>query len=154
MITVLVAFLIFYYITRGQSVERYMDTCYTYAMRDLDPTRSTKKIPGGTGNYDNTCNDMIQSIQEDYPEKNVYPSSHCPSDYYKVAPFIDPSQDHYEFHFYRQEQNGSWTHKMGAEGYPTNVDANGHVITNPSIADRDYGNLNYTMECPTLCVKK
>lgn len=153
MITVLIVFIIFWILTSRSEVERYMDTCYTYAMRDLDPFRMNRKIPGGKGNHDNTCNEIIQSIQEDYPEKNVYPGSQCPHGYYKVAPYIDPSQDYYEFHFYRQEPNGEWTHKMGVEGSPTNLDAQGRTITNPSLADRDYGNLNYSLECPTLCVK-
>ena len=154
MIVCLVAFIIFYHLTGGGGsvIERYMDSCYTYAMKDLDPTRSVKKIPWGV-KEGSTCNNLIEGVQKDYPDKHVYSSSTCPPDYYKIAPYIDPSQDYFEFHFYRKDEDG-WSHKMGSEGVPTRLDAGGNVITNPSIADRDYGNLNYTIECPTLCVKK
>lgn len=153
MITVLIVFIIFWLLTTSSEVERYMDTCYTYAMRDLDPLRDTRKIPGGPGQGSSTCNQMIKDIQQDYPEKGVYPAQDCPPGYYKIAPYIDPSQDYFEFHFYREDSDGNWTHKMGIEGSPTHLDAGGQPITNPSLADRDYGNLNYTLECPTLCVK-
>jgi hypothetical protein len=49
-----------------------------------------------------------------------------------VALVIWPDVD---FHWYRQDQNGCWSHKPG-RGYATNLDNSGNVIPDPQNCDR------------------
>ena len=63
------------------------------------------------------------------------------------------------YHFYRQDDNGLWSHKDG--NLPaTNVDAIGNIISDPKYADRNYGpdkrynykSLNYSDFCSYYCI--
>lgn len=135
-----------------QPIEKYKDTCYTYAMKDLDPHRMSKKIPGNKSQYNRTCDELISNIKEDYPHRDVHILNRgmCPQGYYQVAPFIDPDYPTYEFHFYRKDPDG-WTHKLGLNE-PNNIDASDNIITDPDMADRNYGDINYTRGCSDICV--
>lgn len=57
----------------------------------------------------------------------------------KIAMVIWPGTD---YHWYRQDSNGLWTHKPGSTA-ATNLDNSGNIITNPETADRG----NYTIFC-------
>ncbi|MCQ2797704.1 MAG: hypothetical protein MJ241_04560 [Bacilli bacterium] len=61
---------------------------------------------------------------------------------YKVAFVYKNNMDDYEwggFHWYRQNPDGTWSHKNGALNC-TNLDDSGELITDPQIADRgEYG---------------
>jgi hypothetical protein len=59
---------------------------------------------------------------------------------------IAPGQD---FHFYRQDANGMWSHKVSSDP-AQNVDASGNPISNPETADRGI----YTDFCGYFCVYK
>ena len=56
-----------------------------------------------------------------------------------------------DYHFYRQDKKGLWSHKAGRTE-ATDIDAKGKKITNPLVADRDYGRLNYSTPCFFFCV--
>lgn len=59
--------------------------------------------------------------------------------YYLVAAVVDnrPSIDRKDYHFYKQDKDGGWTHKP--KNYEVSrVDASGNIIKNPLLADRDY----------------
>ena len=58
-----------------------------------------------------------------------------------------------DYHFYRQDNNGYWSHKPGSTNV-TNKDASNNLIKNPSIANRNYFNLNYNKNCFFLCINK
>ena len=64
----------------------------------------------------------------------------CPSGTYKVALVVDPGVD---YHWYRQNPDGSWSHKPG-HSEVTDLDAAGNSILDPASADRDYGFINYS----------
>lgn len=50
-----------------------------------------------------------------------------------------------DFHFYRQDKGGYWSHKRGFGGYIENVDASNYKISDPRTCDRDYGyDLDYS----------
>ena len=55
--------------------------------------------------------------------------------------FIFESPD-MDFHWYRQNPDGSWSHKTGNADV-TNYDASGNVIYDPETCDKDYGGYNY-----------
>jgi hypothetical protein len=66
--------------------------------------------------------------------------------YYPVALVMDPGVD---YHWYRLDNNGKWSHKPGWSN-ATDVDAAGNPITNPEAASRDYssgGGPNYRVFC-------
>ena len=55
--------------------------------------------------------------------------------YLVVAPGID-------YHWYRQDSNGDWSHKPGSTPV-TNVDASGNRISDPGTANHSYPSVNY-----------
>lgn len=62
-----------------------------------------------------------------------------PSNGYKVALVIALGKD---YHFYRQDSNGYWSHKRG-KGSVCNVDASGNLIADPQACDRNYTDVSY-----------
>lgn len=63
-----------------------------------------------------------------------------------------------DYHFYRQDSNGWWSHKPGGT-LVTNKDADGRPIWNPELAARDYrvlpdDTLNYKYFCNYMCIPR
>ena len=89
----------------------------------------------------------------------------CGRGYYKGAMVMDPHpKPDIDYHFYRQDRSGLWSHKDGW-GPATNKDARGKVIEDPADASRDYRKnkgkgkgkgkgKNYTQVCGYYCVPK
>ncbi len=98
---------------------------------------------------------MVSTIKSDaqalgFEFNDILPEESCPVGTYKVAFVIDNQKQagddyHYDYHFYRQNSDGSWSHKPG--GYPvTDVDASGEIIMDPRTCDRNSGDgLNYNL---------
>ena len=62
-----------------------------------------------------------------------------------VALVIWPGRD---FHWYRQDANGNWSHKPGTTA-ATNLDNSGNVITDPRTADiAPYQFVTFMSYCP------
>jgi YD repeat-containing protein len=86
----------------------------------------------------------------------------CQSGRYKVMVFVskEPLSMHGasigDYHFYRQDQGGCWSHKRGkgtsAATRVTDVDASGNRIGDPRYANRSYPEANYSEFCGCLCV--
>ena len=105
------------------------------------------------------CPDLLARLLADMPwiKKSKF-KNQCPRGYSKIALVIDPDND---YHFYRQDSNGLWSHKPGGQPV-TNLDASGKLIFNPELADRDYrkpglskkDQLNYSIFCSFLCVPR
>jgi hypothetical protein len=68
-----------------------------------------------------------------------------------VAAFDDSSNKFLDFHWYRQMDDGTWTHKPGSTEV-SDTDASGKKITNPKACNRNYGELNYKYFCGYLYV--
>lgn len=99
------------------------------------------------------CPQMQEKILTDNP--SIYPvpfNKKCPSGYYKGAMVVDSgvgigykksstkTNDKNEgntYHFYRQDNDATWSHKPGISPV-SNVDASGKLIYIPHFADRDY----------------
>jgi hypothetical protein len=56
-----------------------------------------------------------------------------------------------DYHFYRHDSNGFWSHKPGRTSI-TNVDADNKLIINPDKANRNYTHYNYGSGCGFFCV--
>ena len=111
----------------------------------------TKKV----NKKETTCKNLRERVLCDNPSiKIAEKNEKCPSNYYKGALTVNPNK---QYHFYRQDSNGTWSHKDGG-GEATNVDASGNTICDPKLADRDYSNLvedsKFKKFCNYFCIPK
>lgn len=136
------------------------NNCYSYAFRDLDPHRSHRMGVGeevGLGkikaeNYSCSTFEDNMFFERDGVQKSTK-SGVCPCNSYKISLFLDSNNDSKDFHFYRQDNNDKWSHKIGGLD-ATNKDASGNIISDPLDADRNYTrfNKNYDELCGYYCV--
>lgn len=98
------------------------------------------------------CPDLVGRLKGDVPSLQLTNfTRRCPKGMYKVAAVIDPKND---YHFYRQDADGLWSHKPGGTKV-SRRDASNHLIYNPELCDRDYtkgAGLNYNHFCAFMCV--
>jgi hypothetical protein len=71
----------------------------------------------------------------------------CPAHTSKISLVVDPDED---YHFYRQDKNGMWSHKPGGTEV-TNKDATGRLIYDPGLAARNYTTDDSTLDYDTSC---
>jgi hypothetical protein len=97
------------------------------------------------------CTDIAAAAVSDGLEA-VPPSGVCPDDKVLVALFVDPDDPMRDYHWYRQDSDGMWSHKPGGT-QATNLDQSGNPITNPETADRTHPfyPLDYTDFCGYFC---
>lgn len=154
---------------------RETHNCFSYAMNVNDPKQINKcnkdvkdcdnvpfHQPGSAAGYmrfsskrEKTCPNMILRIRGDNPDITMTTfESRCPVNMSKIALVVDPVED---YHFLRQDSNMLWSHKAGARPVK-NIDAKGHLIWDPSLADLNYttdsGVLDYTTFCSYMCVPR
>ena len=133
--------------------------CFSYALNQLVSSRINKPQPGYFSKYphinnnDYNCNAFYKRLRSDIP--SLYRAkfgTRCKKGYYKVFLAVDndTSKDT-DYHFYRQDSNGTWSHKPGRTNV-TNVDANGDIIINPTLASRKYDYYNYSLDCGYFCM--
>jgi hypothetical protein len=97
------------------------------------------------------CADLWGRLYGDVPGiKRTTFTAKCPKGTYKISPVADEDQD---YHFYRKDNNGYWSHKPGATSV-THLDATKRPIYNPELASRYYpdSGLNYDRFCGYACV--
>jgi hypothetical protein len=122
--------------------------CYAYAANDPFGHSLGKPQPGEHSGHrfgDVDCPSIGDAAVSDGMIPGSNPPS-PPSGYYPVALVLDPAID---YHWYRQDDDGFWSHKPG-NSPATNVDASGNSIINPETADRNYGTTsgpNYSVFC-------
>lgn len=131
--------------------------CYSYALNHIISDRKGKAQPGYYANYppidesEYNCESIFKRIKHDNP--SIYKTdftSKCQKGYYKAYYVLALGNDT-DYHFYRQDKNGNWSHKPGRTNV-TNLDASDKIITNPSKADRNYGTYNYKKGCEFFCL--
>ena len=64
-----------------------------------------------------------------------------PCNHYKIALVIDDSGEEQDYHFYREDEDGYWSHKPGKSDVRRH-DASGKLIRDPEKADRNYDQQN------------
>jgi len=97
------------------------------------------------------CPDLIARVIGDIPGVSLTNfTDACPKNKYKIALVTDEDQD---YHFYRQDSNGYWSHKPGATDV-IRTDATGRAIYDPALASRAYSSsgLDYDNFCGYMCV--
>lgn len=132
--------------------------CYAYAFRDKNINFRSKPQPGYKSGRpplkekQYTCDNFRKAIQADYP--NVSFKSPCPCGTSAVFLALDTTGNFQDYHFYRQDRNGLWSHKPGAMPVQT-TDYEGNPIYNPLEADRhdeEHPDINYATSCGFMCV--
>jgi hypothetical protein len=137
-------------------VNQKYNNCYAYAMDDLERDREFrhyKPIPGANSHY-YTCSQLIEGLKDEIP--HMYPTTfHCQCEpgYKKIYMAVsnESSDDGNDFHFWRQDSDGYWSHKPGSN-HPSRVDGNGHVINNPDQSNRNSEKHSYTNSCGFFCI--
>jgi hypothetical protein len=100
-----------------------------------------------------SCNYLNKRVLKDNKEIFMTKKNKCPKDHYKGMLFIQPKR---AYHFYRQDDNGNWSHKNGL-GSASNKDARGKIIKDPKKASRDYRKQNgfyLSRNCGTYCIPR
>ena len=153
---------------------RKCHNCYSYAMHVYDPKgeelcrkhgscRNYFHQPGAKTGHRNdlnkverrSCPVVEKLMMGDVPEvtKSTFPER-CPVGMSKIAAVVDPGKD---YHWYRQDRNGLWSHKDGSNKVKT-FDALKRPIFNPELASRDYrwqgSDLDYEDFCGFYCVPR
>ena len=113
------------------SVQPY-NNCYNYA---CNKKTNTFAQPGEGGGYINpypptASNTSYAALVDGLEPGNK--NGALPEGKSRVALVIWPN---YDFHWYRQDRNGYWTHKPGSTA-ATNLDQSGNIITDPETANR------------------
>lgn len=145
---------------------RYSHNCYSYFLDDISnrlrqicKNNNCRYINPQPGHYSGkikninknemNCHNLLKRIKLDNPHiYDILPKKKCKKKYYKGALTVQPN---HTYHFYRQNNNGYFSHKDG--GLPvTNVDSSGNKIKDVRYANRKYKNLNYTDFCGYMCV--
>ncbi len=100
-------------------------------------------------NYDTDHQQIVDAVCKDFQTYNTQKGTNklfipiernavCPKGTYKVALVIMPRQglsSQRDFHWYRQNPDGTWSHKQGASKVTKN-DESGNLIVDPYCADR------------------
>ena len=134
--------------------EKY-NNCYSYALNDHDVKRNKKAIPGQlSDNY--TCSKLMEGLKHDHPK--MYISSFeeaCETGYRKIyAATSDVDDDgNNDFHFWRQDADGLWSHKPGSD-HPLRVDGDNRIISNPHLSNREFANRSYVTSCGFFCIHR
>lgn len=130
--------------------------CYSYAFNHIRGKREGKAQPGYYANYppiqesEYNCNAIYKRIKRDNPSiYKVKFEDKCGKGFYKIF-FALSLGFNTDYHFYRQDSNGLWSHKPGRTD-ATNLDASKKIIINPYTANRDYSHLNYSTPCSFFC---
>lgn len=134
--------------------------CYAYVLDDLVYGRENKPQPGTWSNtgvdldetrarkYD-SCPEMLGRVMAD--NSSIYQideAEPCRNGYYKGYLVLDPGKD---YHFYRQDSNGFFSHKRGKLDVE-DKDAAQNRIEVPRLAAKNYGGYNYTESCGYFCI--
>jgi hypothetical protein len=160
------------------SVMKHNHNCFAYAFDINDPPDESSCIKNENGECNvgfhqpgyfagfpkfradgkKYCPELLARLLGDMPWLKLTTfDAKCEKGYSKIALVIDPHQD---YHFYRQDSNGLWSHKPGGTAV-TNRDSHGYLIYRPDLANRDSrtsekdnDGLNYTIFCSYLAVPR
>ena len=148
---------------------QYRTNCYAYAFNLQSNPLTGKKFdsrfagPGFAmqpGMYSNLLCDedvindpvkLVETVKQDakainYTFTETDLNTPVKEGNWKVALVIAPTNKNgiYDYHWYRLNEGGTWSHKPGA--WPvTNLDGAGNIITDPKTADRTSGSITYTI---------
>ncbi len=128
------------------------NNCYAYAFDNHNVLSSKKDIPGLDDSIrPYTCKSLVAGILSDHPNASIVnKSDSCPVGFHKVYLAVDDRPKQNDFHFWRQESEGHWTHKLGTQ-LPSNVDASHQMIHDPELSNKHFDNYQYDTTCAYFC---
>lgn len=136
---------------------RVEHNCYAYVINTI-AQRTGKPQPGyfsgfpPMGDDDYHCEEFYRRLKKDIPSLYLTTfTERCKPGFYKGFLAIDPKKEDPDYHFYRQDRNGYWSHKPGRLD-AVNYDASSQKILNPFFADRKYQHYNYSTPCFFFCL--
>ena len=116
-----------------------------------------KPQPGYFSNFsslkysDYNCETFYIRLKRDIPSLYIVPfNEKCRKGFYKGFIAIDTKKEDQDYHFYRQDKSGYWSHKPGRQNI-SNLDASNNNIINPLKANRTYKNFDYSTPCFFFC---
>lgn len=138
---------------------RSHNNCYNYGNnKRTDTFAQPGRAAGAQYTKPITCQKVIQAALADGLVQ-LPSSGNCPSAKDKIALVVAPcvapgcTSPFYsgnDYHWYRQDENGMWSHKPG--GTPAkNLDNSGNPIPNPETANRCSPSLCYSQFCGYFC---
>jgi len=132
--------------------------CYAYVLNTIVHKRNGKPQPGYFSNFpplkssDYICQTFYQRLKKDIPSLYLITFDRgCKRGFYKGFLALDPKVEDQDYHFYRQDDNGYWSHKPGRQD-AINYDADNKFIKNPLKANRNYKYFNYSNPCFFFCM--
>ncbi len=125
----------------GGTVQRN-NNCYNYSNNKRTDTFAQPGRASGSQYTSLTCPAVLSAAESDGLVQ-VSASASCPDGKDKIALVVDPNWD---YHWYRQDSNGMWSHKPGGTR-ATNRDNSNNTISNPETANRG----GYTDFCGYFC---
>jgi hypothetical protein len=138
-----------------KGIKKY-NNCYSYLLDDPKAKNKKKIQPGyfsgiqwGKINYD-SCGDIWRRLRADNPEiYSALEEERCRRGFYKGYLVLD--QKKHDYHFYRQDDSGIWSHKPGSHKV-RQYDGEFQVILNPRTANHRNAPYYYRKKCGYLCV--
>lgn len=141
---------------------RKSHNCYAYALNNINKklTKQCQQKCTGVnpqpGHYCNNkynkifCYDIEKAMICDNSEIKISSfNQKCSNNFYKIGLSV---QNNINFHFYKQNLNGIWSHK-DAGFHVNNLDSNKKIIINPKESNRNFGKYrNYKKWCNFYCV--
>jgi hypothetical protein len=130
------------------------NNCYSYALNDHNESRQQKAIPGTDSSGLFTCSRLMDGIKLDHPQTYVGTfEKPCQIGFRKIYAAVADIDDSGEndFHFWRQDQDGLWSHKPGSS-QPSRLDATNGSIIDPELSDRIFENRAYVNGCGFFCI--
>lgn len=124
--------------------------CYAYALNSVYPEKSNTNdiyYVGAFSGYDIQTyyfrDDLLERLYADFNYlglkiRESFLDEVVPKDCYKIC-FLSSG---FDFHFFRYDNQGFWSHKQGWKYLPTNK-YNDQIITDPAMAKRDYDIIGY-----------
>ena len=145
----------------NQDKIRTNNNCYSYAVNTKIIGRNGKPQPGYfahcksiSENEYSDCRNFYKRIKKDIPFMYLISFEEpCKKGFYKAFIAIDNKEGDKDYHFWRQDSNGMWSHKPGTTAV-VNVDSDGKLIFNPLLANRKYKYYNYSKPCFFFCTPK
>ena len=133
--------------------------CYAYVSDIINSSFNGKPQPGYASGYSylsdtdiRKCDKMFERIAGDNPSfiKSTY-ENQCPKGYRKGYLAVDDQEDT-DYHFYRLDSNGYWSHKPGSTD-AQNKNFDGKKIIAPHKARRESNSHFYNKSCGYYCFK-
>lgn len=126
----------------GNSTRKRKNNCYNYAANKVTNSFAQPGHASGGSTFprNRTCAGARAGANSDSGIKRIYSlASQVRSYETAMALVVAPG---YDYHWYRRDSNGRWSHKPGSTSV-TNRDNSNRIITNPISANRG----NYTHFC-------